>query len=41
MAASALLGLSLLVIGESHMSAKEYLINPLHDELTKQGAIVH
>ncbi len=41
MAASALLGLSLLVIGDSHMSGKDYLINPLHDELTKQGAIVH
>lgn len=41
MAASALLGLSLLVIGESHMSANDYLINPLHDELTKQGALVH
>lgn len=41
MAASTLLGLTFLIIGESHMSLPGYLLDPLHDSLTKQGAIVY
>ena len=37
----ALAGLVLLVIGDSHMVAQNYLISSLHDELTSQQAIVH
>ncbi|WJD60335.1 SGNH/GDSL hydrolase family protein [Pseudomonas kurunegalensis] len=38
---SVLAGLTLLVIGESHMSFPDSLMNPLYDELTRQGAQVH
>jgi hypothetical protein len=41
LAATTLLGLTFLVIGESHMSLPGYLIDPLHDDLTKQGAMVY
>lgn len=41
MASSVLAGLTLLVIGESHMSFPDSLMNPLYDELTQQGAQVH
>ena len=41
MPATALAGLALLVIGESHLSQSNYLINPLHDSLSAQGAKVH
>jgi len=41
MPASTLAGLALLVIGESHLSQANYLINPLHEELSSQGAKVH
>jgi len=40
-AVGALAGLSLLVIGESHMATPHYLMNPLHEQLTEQGATVH
>jgi len=40
-AASALLGLSILVIGDSHMATPNYLIGSLHDGLIEQGASVH
>jgi hypothetical protein len=40
-AASALLGLSILVIGDSHMATPNYLISSLHDSLVEQGAAVH
>ncbi|SAI66765.1 cellulose biosynthesis protein [Bordetella ansorpii] len=38
---SALAGLSLLVIGESHMTLSNYLREPLHKALLAQGAQVH
>ncbi|MBX9913512.1 MAG: SGNH/GDSL hydrolase family protein [Pseudomonadaceae bacterium] len=41
MPASALAGLTLLVLGESHMSLTDHLMEPLHSNLTKQGASVH
>lgn len=41
MSASALAGMALLVIGESHMSLSGQLIDTLHDDLTKRGAQVH
>ncbi len=41
MPTSALAGLSLLVLGESHMSLADHLLEPLHDNLTRQGALVH
>ncbi len=41
MPALTLAGLALLVIGESHLSQANYLINPLYDDLTAQGAKVH
>jgi hypothetical protein len=41
MSTAALLGLSLLVIGDSHLATPTYLIGPLHDQLTQQGANVH
>ncbi|MHC8372860.1 SGNH/GDSL hydrolase family protein [Pseudomonas sp. MDT1-85] len=41
MPTSALAGLSLLVLGESHMSLADHLLEPLHDNLTRQGAQVH
>lgn len=37
----ALAGLVLLVIGDSHMVAQNYLIASLHDSLVSQQAIVH
>lgn len=40
MSASALAGLALLVIGESHMSLSGQLIDTLHDDLTRRGAVV-
>jgi len=36
-----LAGLVVLVIGDSHMAGKEYLLTNLHDNLMSQGAIVH
>jgi len=36
-----LAGLTVLVIGDSHMAKPEYLITPLHDALTRRGAVVH
>lgn len=41
MAASTLAGIAILIIGESHMSFPNYLINPLFDDLTRKGAVVH
>jgi hypothetical protein len=41
MPASALAGLTLLVLGESHMSLADHLMEPLHNSLTAQGAKVH
>lgn len=34
-------GLSILLIGASHMAAPGYLVSSLHDSLTKSGALVH
>lgn len=39
--ASVLAGLSILVIGDSHLSAPGYLVSSLHDELLRAGAQVH
>ena len=41
MAAAALAGIAMLILGESHMSFNDHLINPLVDDLTAQGAKVH
>lgn len=41
MPVSAIAGLTMLVLGESHMSFPDSLLNPLQDNLTKQGAVVH
>ena len=41
MASATLAGIMMLVLGESHLSLPEYLINPLHNALTSQGAVVH
>ncbi|OXR50705.1 MULTISPECIES: SGNH/GDSL hydrolase family protein [unclassified Pusillimonas] len=41
MITSILAGLTILIIGDSHLTAPGYLITTLHDGLTKQGAIVH
>jgi hypothetical protein len=41
MLANILLGTAVLMIGDSHLSKPDYLIGPLHDELTRQGALVH
>ncbi|MEW5824467.1 MAG: SGNH/GDSL hydrolase family protein [Pseudomonadota bacterium] len=41
MSSGALVGLALLVIGDSHLATPSYLIGPLHDQLTEQGATVH
>ena len=38
---AALAGLVILVLGDSHMAGREYLISSLHDSLTNAGAIVH
>src|SRR3984885_10892168 len=37
----ALAGLVVLVIGDSHMAGRDYLISSLHDALTSEGAIVN
>lgn len=37
---SLLLGLTILIIGDSHMATPKYLITTLHDDLTRQGAKV-
>jgi hypothetical protein len=37
----ALAGLVVLVIGDSHMAGRDYLISSLHDALASEGAIVH
>jgi hypothetical protein len=37
---SALLGLTLLVIGDSHLASPKYLIGTLHDQLLERGAHV-
>ena len=36
-----LAGLTVLVIGDSHMAEPTYLISRLHDALTTRGAVVH
>lgn len=41
MATSLLAGLSILIIGDSHMATPYYLIDGLHDDLTRKGAQVH
>jgi hypothetical protein len=38
---AALAGLVILVLGDSHMAGRDYLISSLHDSLTNAGAIVH
>jgi len=40
-ATSVLAGLTLLIIGESHMSIENHLMEPLNASLVKQGAHVH
>jgi hypothetical protein len=40
MANALLAGLTILVIGDSHMVTRDYLITTLHDDLTAQGANV-
>ena len=37
----ALAGLVVLIIGDSHMASRGYLITTLHDDLEAQGATVH
>ncbi|HTZ38120.1 MAG TPA: SGNH/GDSL hydrolase family protein [Stellaceae bacterium] len=37
----ALAGLTILVLGDSHMAGRDYLISGLHDALEAQGAVVH
>ena len=41
MASSLLVGLSILVIGDSNMALPGSLITGLHDDLTSRGAVVH
>lgn len=41
MPSSVLAGMTLLVLGESHMSLADHLMEPLHANLTQQGANVH
>jgi len=38
---AALAGLTFLVIGDSHMAGRDYLLLTLHDALEAQGAVVH
>ncbi|GEM_PF-155495 len=38
---STLVGMTVLMIGDSHMASKGYLITSLHDELMQQGAKVY
>ena len=37
----ALAGLVILVLGDSHMAGREYLLTALHNQLQAQGAVVH
>lgn len=39
--ASILAGLTILMIGDSHLATPDYLIHTLHDNLVQQGATVH
>jgi len=41
MAASLLAGLTILMIGDSHLATPDYLIKSLHDNMVQQGAQVH
>ncbi len=41
MISSALAGLVVLVIGDSHLASKDFLLGSLQDALVNQGAIVH
>jgi hypothetical protein len=41
MLSTLIVGASVLVIGDSHLSKPDYLIKSLHDELSRQGAVVH
>lgn len=41
MVTNILLSAAVLMIGDSHLSKPDYLIGPLHNELTRQGAVVH
>ena len=41
MASSLLAGLSILMIGDSHLATPDYLIGSLHDELLSKGAQVY
>ena len=38
---SALAGLVVLIIGDSHLASKDFLLSSLQDDLNNQGAIVH
>ncbi len=38
---TALAGMALVVIGESHMAQPHYLLDPIHQALTERGARVH
>jgi hypothetical protein len=40
-AASILAGMTILMIGDSHLATPDYLISTLHDDLVQQGAKVH
>jgi hypothetical protein len=40
-AASILAGLTILMVGDSHLATPDYLISSLHDKLVQQGAKVH
>jgi len=41
MTATILAGLTVLIIGDSHLASPNYLIKTLHDDLINQGAAVH
>ncbi len=41
MLTAALAGLSILIIGDSHLTSPSHLITPLHEALVSQGARVH
>ena len=41
MAASILAGMTILMIGDSHLATPDYLIATLHNDLVAQGANVH
>ena len=41
MVKSALMGLVVLIIGDSHIASKDFLLGSLHDALVSEGAIVH